>query len=76
MTNTNEEGITFKTKPTFITIEMRGKPPLAWLPTAEGSAYAVLNVTLRDRRWQRRSVAAVAEGDIPHLCCKINPRSP
>jgi hypothetical protein len=49
MTNTNEEGIAFKMKPTFITIEMHGKPPLAWLPTAEGSAYAVLNVTSRHR---------------------------
>jgi hypothetical protein len=45
MINTNEEGIAFETKPTFITIEMHGKPPPGRLPTAEGSTYAVLNVT-------------------------------
>jgi hypothetical protein len=76
MINTNEEGITFKTKPTFITTEMHGKPPPARLPTAEDSAYAVLNVTSRHRWWQSRPVAAVAEGDSPHLRCKINPTSP
>jgi hypothetical protein len=76
MINTNEEGIAFETKPTFIATEMHGKPPPAWLPTAEGSAYAVLNVTSRHRRWQRRPAAAGAEGDSPHLRCKINPTSP
>jgi hypothetical protein len=75
MINTNEEGITFETKPTFITTEMHGKPPPARLPTAEGSTYAVLNVTSRHRRWQRWPAAAGAEGDSPHLNCKINPTS-
>jgi hypothetical protein len=51
MINTNEEGIAFEMKPTFITTEMHGKSPPARLPTAEGSAYAVLNVTSRHRRW-------------------------
>jgi hypothetical protein len=59
MINTNEEGITFETKPTFITTEMHGKPPPARLPIAEGSTYAVLNVTSRHSRWQRRPAAAV-----------------
>jgi hypothetical protein len=76
MINTNEEGIAFETKPTFITTEMHSKPPSARLPTAEGSAYVVLNVTSRHRRWQRRPAAAVAEGDSFHLHCKINPMSP
>jgi hypothetical protein len=76
MINTNEEGIAFETKPTFITIEMHGKPLPAQLPTAEDSAYVVLNVTLRHRRWQRRQAATIAEGDSPHLRCKINPTSP
>jgi hypothetical protein len=75
MINTNEEGIAFETKPTFITIEMHGKPPPTRLPTGEGSTYAVLNVTSRHRRWQRRPAAAVAEGDSPHLRCNINPTS-
>jgi hypothetical protein len=63
MINTNEEGIAFETKPTFITTEMHGKLPLARFPTAEGSTYAVLNVTSRHRRWQRRPAVAVAVTD-------------
>jgi hypothetical protein len=55
---------------------MHGKPPPARLPTREGLAYAVLNVTLRHRRWQRRPAVAVTVGDSSHLRCKLNPTSP
>jgi hypothetical protein len=75
MINTNEEGIAFQTKPTFITTEMHGKPPPARLPTKEGSANVVLNVTSCHHQWLRRPAAAVAQGDSPHLRCKINPTS-
>jgi hypothetical protein len=71
MINTKEEGIAFEMKPTFITTEIKGKPPPARLPTAEGSAYVVLNVASRHCRWQRRPTVALAKGDTPHLLCKI-----
>jgi hypothetical protein len=76
MINTKEEGIAYETKPTFITTEIKGKPPSARLPIAQGSANAVLSVASRHRWWQCQPAAALAEVDTPHLLCKINRTSP